>query len=241
MVNRASKPSTTLSVVIPALNEETNIRKVLERIKKSLESSCIAYEIIVVDDGSTDKTAQIADECGAEVISKKVNSGYGAALKTGLFRARGQYLAFIDADNTYPPEAIPLMLKQAKHFSLVSGSRFTLSRNGMPINRKLGNLMFAAMIALLTRSGTTDVWTGLRLFDRKLLGIISGLPDDLTFTPIMTLKSILNGFSYGETMIAYSEREGESKLNALREGWSFLKTLGLTLLSSSNEPAKSDR
>ncbi len=221
-------------MVIPALNEENNIGKVLRRINESLRRAGINYEIIVVNDGSTDRTAQIANTYGAEVINKKLNSGYGAALKTGLLRARGQYLAFLDADNTYPPEALPLMLKDAKHFSLVVGSRFSLSKNGMSVGRKLGNLLFAAIVAFLTNTRTTDVWTGLRLFDRKLLRIIYELPDDLTFTPIMTLKSILCGFSYSETKIPYGEREGESKLNELREGWRFLRSFWLTYLTSTN-------
>ncbi len=225
-----------LSVVIPALNEEESIGKVLQRIKRSLDRSFLSYEIIVVDDGSTDRTAMIAKAYGARVISKKQNSGYGAALKAGLFQARGQFLAFLDADSTYPPEVLPLMLKQAEHYSLVVGSRFTLSRNGMRLVRKVGNLLFAVTVAILTLTNTTDVWSGLRIFDRQLLPIIEELPDDLTFTPIMTLKSILYGFSYHEIRISYAEREGRSKLNEWRDGWSFLKVIGLARLSSNGMP-----
>ena len=226
-----------LSIVIPAYNEEKSIGRVLSRIKKSLDCHLINYEVIVVNDGSEDKTANIASALGAQVINQK-NAGYGSALKTGLLHAKGQYLCFLDADNTYPPEFIFSMLKCADSFSLVVGSRFTLSQNGMPFSRKVGNLFFASLISFITVSKTTDVWSGLRVFDRGLLGLVQDLPENLTFTPIMTLKSILYGFSYTEIVIPYAERVGQSKLNIFRDGWSFLKNLMLVFLSSNREPKK---
>jgi len=224
-----------LSIVIPAFNEEKSIGKVLYRIKKSLDCQLTNYEVIVVNDGSTDMTTKIASDFGAQVINQQ-NAGYGSALKTGLLRAKGQYLCFLDADNTYPPEVIFTMLKCAENFSLVVGSRFTLSRNGMPFGRKVGNLVFASLVSFITGRKTTDVWSGLRIFDRKLLRVVEDLPEDLTFTPIMTLKSILYGFSYTEIIIPYAERMGQSKLNMLRDGWRFLKSFMLVIWSSNREP-----
>jgi glycosyltransferase involved in cell wall biosynthesis len=211
-----------LSIVIPAYNEEGSIGRVLKRIKYSVSPSLSNYEVLVIDDGSTDMTAKIANDNGAKVISQK-NAGYGSALKTGLLKASGQYLCFLDADNTYPPELIITMLESAMDFSLVVGSRFTLSKNGMPIGRKIGNLIFASLVSFTTRRKTTDVWSGLRIFDRELLGIIRELPEDLTFTPLMTIKSISQGFSYTEIVIPYAERVGRSKLNSFKDGFRFLR------------------
>jgi glycosyltransferase involved in cell wall biosynthesis len=220
----------TLSIVIPAYNEEITIARVLSRIQKSFDPHPITYEVIVVDDGSTDKTARIAKCFGARVISQP-NSGYGSALKKGLFQAKGQYLCFLDADNTYPPEAIMPMLELARTFSLVIGSRVSLSRNGLTGIRKFGNQLFALSVAILTGTRTTDVWSGLRVFDNKLLPLVRDLPANLTFTPTMTLKSIFFGFSYIEVFIPYQEREGRSKLSVTKDGWRFIKTLILESIS----------
>lgn len=225
------KDQPILSIVIPAYNEEKSIGRVLCRIKKSLDSHLTNYEVIVVNDGSTDMTGKIASDLGAKVIYQQ-NKGYGSALKTGLLQAKGQYLCFLDADNTYPPEVILTMLKHAENFSLVVGSRFTLSRNGMPLSRKVGNLIFASLVSFITVKKTTDVWSGLRIFDRKLLWVVEELPEDLTFTPIMTLKCIFYGFSYTEIVIPYAERVGQSKLNMFKDGSRFLKVFLLTFLSS---------
>lgn len=229
-----AKDRPILSIVIPAFDEEESIGRVLNRIEKSLGRHLTNYEVIVVNDGSSDMTAKIACDLGAQVINQQ-NRGYGSALKTGLLQAKGQYLCFLDADNTYPPELILTMLKTAENFSLVVGSRFTLSHNGMPLARKVGNLIFASLISFATGRKTTDVWSGLRIFDRKLLSVVKELPEDLTFTPIMTLKSILNGFSYSEVVIPYAERVGRSKLNSLKDGSRFLKGFMLALLSSDSE------
>lgn len=222
--------SPTLSIVIPAYNEEKTIAKVLSRIQVALNPFLQSYEVIVVDDGSTDDTAKIAKRFGVKVVSQ-TNSGYGAALKTGLFKAKGKYLCFIDADNTYPPEAIVPMLLNAKSYSLVVGSRFSRPKNGMPKIRRIGNKLFAISVTILCGAKTSDVWSGLRIFDRKLLSLVTNLPENLTFTPTMTLRTILQGFSYIELDIPYAEREGDSKLNVAKDGYRFLKTMLLEVVT----------
>jgi glycosyltransferase involved in cell wall biosynthesis len=245
-MRKTSESDPVLSIIIPVLNEEQTIGIVLDRIKRTLKDLSEDFEIIVVDDGSTDTTWEIAQMharqiSGARIIRNISTTGYGSALKAGLFQAKGKYLAFLDADNTYPPEEIPYMLKQAKKGSLVVSSRFSLSRNGMSFVRKLGNLIFAATVTILTGKAITDVGSGLRVFDRSLLRIVTDLPNDLSFTPAMTVKSVLYGFSYTEVRIAYGQREGKSKLNLLRDGWAFFKTIILTFSASRNAHAGAPR
>src|SRR5690349_19044738 len=105
--------SKTLSVVIPAYNEEDGIIRIVERVKAvrpALNAVGVELELIVVDDGSRDKTATLAAQCGdTRVVRHLKNRGYGGALKTGFRHATGEWLAFLDADGTYPPEALPEM------------------------------------------------------------------------------------------------------------------------------------
>jgi hypothetical protein len=126
------------------------------------------------------------------------------------------------------------MLMKAKTFSLVVGSRFTRSKNGMPKIRKVGNLLFALGVAIACGTKTTDVWSGLRVFDSKLLALVKDLPENLTFTPTMTLRALLQGFSYIELGIPYAEREGNSKLNLAKDGYRFLKTMVLESVFTNN-------
>lgn len=233
------KSDPILSIIIPVLNEEKTIGIVLDRIKRTLNNLSEDFEIIVVDDGSTDMTLEIAQMrarqiSGARVIKNGSTTGYGFALKTGLFQAKGRYLAFLDADNTYPPEEILSMLEQAKDGSLVVSSRFSFSRNGMSFVRKFGNLIFAVMVTILTGETITDVGSGLRVFHRSLLRIVTDLPDDLSFTPAMTVKSVLYGFPYKEIRVAYGHRQGKSKLNLLRDGWRFFKAIIVTFSAFRN-------
>jgi glycosyltransferase involved in cell wall biosynthesis len=214
-----------LSIIIPAFNEERTIRVVLDRVKRTLKNLPEGFEIIVVDDGSTDMTLEIAQTVGIKVIKKGSTAGYGSALKTGLFQAKGRYLAFLDADNTYPPESIPLMLREARNGYLVVGSRFLGRQNNMSLIRKFGNVFFAILTTFFTGKHVTDTGTGLRVFGRPILKILKDLPDGLDFTPAMTLKAILSGFPYKEIPISYGQRDGNSKLHIVNDGWRFLTAI----------------
>jgi glycosyltransferase involved in cell wall biosynthesis len=214
-----------LSIIIPALNEEKTIAIVLDRIKRTLKNFPEDFETIVVDDGSTDTTLEIAQTSETRIIKRELTTGYGSALKTGLFQAKGRYLAFLDADNTYPPESIPIMLKEARRGYLVVGSRFLSSHNNMSLIRKFGNIFFAMLTTFLTGKRITDTGSGLRVFGRPVLKILKDLPDGLAFTPAMTLKAILCGFPYKEIPIQYGQRDGKSKLNIIDDGWKFLTAI----------------
>ena len=96
-----------LSIIVPALNEESGIGETVNRIKNAVKSIGIKYEIIVVDDGSNDQTAAIAEKAGARVIKHNVNKGYGAAITTGIKDSKYDILCCLDADCTYPPESVP--------------------------------------------------------------------------------------------------------------------------------------
>jgi glycosyltransferase involved in cell wall biosynthesis len=215
-----------LRIVIPAYNEEASIGEVIDRTREA----CKDAEIIVVDDGSTDNTAAIAKQRNVKVISNPTNYGYGKALKIG-FNCRGDYIeyfAFLDADNTYPPEKILELYnlcKQDNGIDIAVGSRFLGENKGMSVIRKLGNRFFALIVSIYTGKTITDAGSGMRVFRASVLPEFYDLPDGLNFTPGMTVMSLHKGLNYKEIAIEYNERVGESKLNAIKDGYRFFNVI----------------
>ena len=222
---------TTLSVIIPALNEEDGIADIIERVlavRPALaEAGVDDLELVVVDDGSQDRTAKIAagyDD--VKLIQHEVNKGYGAAIKTGFRHSRGELLSFLDADGTYPPEFYPALCKPAlEGAQVVIGSRMMGTDSQMPLVRRIGNLIFATLISLVSTVHITDSASGQRVIRREVLPALYPLPDGLNFTPVMSTRAIHENVKMVEVPITYSERAGRSKLSVVRDGWRFLTTI----------------
>jgi len=215
-----------LRIVIPAYNEELTLGKVIDHVKKT----CPEAEVVVVDDGSKDRTAQVARTDDVKVISNPTNYGKGGATKVG-FRYESNngidYLAFIDADGTYPPESLPELYRLCKeeHIEVAVGSRFLGRNDGMPRMRKLGNRIFAILLSFYSGRRTTDTSTGLRVLNARLLPMIEPLPDGLDFDTAMTTIALFEGLGYAEIPIDYYERRGQSKLSNLKDGYRFLRVI----------------
>lgn len=215
-----------LRIVIPAYNEEAGIKDVIDRVY----NVCSDAELIVVNDCSTDKTAQIARDCGANVIDNTSNLNYGGALKVGFSQEATpehiiKYIAFLDADGTYPPEKIPelYILCKTGNYDIVVGSRLLGHNVGMPIIRRVGNTIFALLISLYTGKKITDSGSGLRIFNIALLPWLNGLTNGLDFTPEMSVTALFAGFTYAEIPIDYARRTGNSKLSSIKDGYRFLQ------------------
>lgn len=227
---------TTLSVVIPAYNEEKGIEDICRRVLSIKPALAFAgvddIELLVVDDGSHDRTAEIADDIsGVRVIRHTQNRGYGGALKTGFAQAKGELLGFLDADGTYPPEYFPQLCQAVfQGADLVIGSRMAGEKSQMPLTRRLGNLFFAGLLTLVTRQRVSDSASGMRVFRRELLERLYPLPDGLNLTPVMSTRAIHEGMQVVEVPIPYSERVGRSKLSVLRDGRIFLQSILWTAL-----------
>lgn len=220
-----------MSVVIPAYNEEDGVGDVIERVlavepelkKVGLDK----LELIIVDDCSKDRTAEIVKgykDRGVVLIQHKVNRNYGGALKTGFRYAKGDYLAFMDADGTYPPEYYPKMYQAliAHNADLVIGSRMAGIESEMPFTRRLGNTIFAALVSMIAHTRITDSASGQRILKREALEKLYPLPDGLNFTPVMSTRALHEDVKMIEVPIKYEERAGESKLSVVRDGLRFL-------------------
>lgn len=228
---------TTLSVVIPAYNEEDGIAEIVHRVlavEDGLKDVGVSdLELLVVDDGSRDSTAQIVDGIeSVRLIKHPVNKGYGAALKTGFSQATGELIGFLDADGTYPPEYFPQLCTAALNGGeLIIGSRMSGTESQMPITRRIGNLFFAALISLLGRKTISDSASGMRVFKSEILERVYPLPDGLNLTPVMSTRAIHEKIQMVEVPIPYSERLGRSKLSVVSDGSLFLQSIIWTVLT----------
>jgi glycosyltransferase involved in cell wall biosynthesis len=227
----------TVSIVIPAFNEEDGIVQIIERVRAiapALTAQNTALELLVVDDGSRDRTAALAAECAdTRVIRHTVNRGYGAALKTGFRHARGEYVGFLDADGTYPPEAFPELCRalETQNADIVVGSRMSGASSEMPLMRRVGNVVFAGMLSVLSGVRVRDSASGMRVFRREILPQIYPLPDGLNLTPAMTTRALHENLKIVEVPIAYAERIGRSKLSVVRDGMRFTNTIVWTTMT----------
>ena len=231
-------PPPSLSVVIPAWNEQDGIQNIIDRvlaIRPALKQAGVAdFELIVVDDGSTDRTAELVAACpDARLIRHRYNGGYGAALKTGFAAARGDYIGFLDADGTYPPEYFPALCAKALSTGadIVIGSRMAGADSQMPAVRRIGNVLFAGLVSLISAQHITDSASGMRVFKKSILGRLYPLPDGLNLTPVMSTRALHERLTMVEIPIPYSERVGRSKLNVVHDGVRFAQSIVWTALN----------
>jgi glycosyltransferase involved in cell wall biosynthesis len=236
-VSEALQDNLTLSVIIPALNEENGIEDIVRRIQSAqpgLQKLGVeGLEIIVVDDGSQDRTAEIVESlAGARLLRHTVNRGYGGAIKTGFSQARGELLAFLDADGTYPPEHFPALCRTLleQKADIVVGSRRSGENSQMPAMRRVGNFIWSNLITLLGNQRVIDPASGMRVVRREVLPRLYPLPDGLNFTPVMSTRSVHEKLNVVEIPIPYAERVGDSKLTIVGDGTRFLMTILWTVL-----------
>ena len=203
-----------LAVVIPAKDEEATIGELLDRVARVRVPGC-ELRTVVVDDGSTDRTAEISRREGAVVVRHPENRGLGAAVRTGLRAAvegGAEAVAYLDADLEYYPEDIPLLVEPvlSDRADYVLGSRFLGGARGMKVHRRVGNLAFTWLLALLTRRRITDGQTGMRAFSREAADRAE-IVHDYNYAQVLTLDLARKGFRMTEVPIRYRVREhGES-------------------------------
>jgi len=205
----------SVTVIVPAYNEEEGLERVVQRIKKVVDGS---YEIIVVDDGSKDKTAEIAKGLGVRFLQHKVNQGKGTALGTGISNAQGKIIVFIDADNTYPPEAIPAMVKAIGEYDIVTATRTVKGGKEMSLLNRIGNKVIIGLMRFFHRIHTRDPLSGLRAAKKEVFDKIKLQSRDFRVETEFTIKSTHAGFRNKDMPIDYEERAGHAKLNPVKDG-----------------------
>mgnify|MGYP000504067634 CR=1 FL=1 len=221
----------TYSVVVPCFNEEESIRGVVSRIRDVMEKTGESYEIIVVDDGSTDGTHDILSEIGdITVIRHDKNRGYGAALKTGIKDSRGKYIIITDADGTYPFESVPEMMKYVSEYHMVVGSRNSEIVED-PLLRRVAKFILKQFAYFLSGEHIPDLNSGLRIFHRDLfLRFEHMFPDGFSFTTTITMACVANGIPIKYVPINYFRRRGKSTINPVRDFTGFMMIILRTVL-----------
>ena len=216
-----------ISVVIPAYNEEKTISEVLEKTVQVMESMKAPYEIIVVDDGSTDKTREIASKYKVAVLSNGKNRGKGYALRKGFKHARGQIIITLDSDGSHDPKEIPKLIEPLYNgIDIATGSRFINNKEVTTKLNKLGNKIINAIIMTLTGKYITDSQTGFRAIKRKVLQKINLKAQGYEIETEITVKGLKNGFKYIEIPINCKKRiHSHSKLRILQDGIKILKSI----------------
>jgi len=205
----------SLSVVIPAFNEQGAVKDTVEDVFAALNPLGIPFEVIVVDDGSEDGTRQEAIDAGATVEFNQVNSGYGATLKRGVRSAQYEYVAILDADGTYPAHYLPDMLAMCRDQDMIVGDRGAAMRN-VPLIRRPAKYMLNKLASFLAERRLNDLNSGLRVFRKsELIPFLPLLPQNFSFTTTITLCMTCNGKRMLYTPIEYGKRVGKSKIRPI--------------------------
>jgi glycosyltransferase involved in cell wall biosynthesis len=216
--------SEPVSIIVPAFNEAEIIGQVLDTIMHQMSESGWQYEIIVMDDGSTDGTAQVVEAKRVHLVRHDFNRGYGAALKTGIQHSRYPLVAIIDADGTYPTNALPQLLESMYEYDMVVGAR-TGQHVKVPFVRRPAKWFLTKLANYLGGCKIPDLNSGMRVFRRELAERFLGIfPDGFSFTTTITLAALTNGYRVKFIPINYYKRTGQSSIKPIRD------FLGFTLL-----------
>ena len=217
-----------ISIVIPAYNEGEGIKDVLNGIRDTLKED-LDYEILVVDDGSTDETAEIVKNEGVRLIQHSYNRGYGAALKTGTKHARGDFVLYMDADSQHNPKDIIELLKHMNKNDMVVGAR--TKESSIPFTRRIGKTILTFIANYLSETKIPDLNSGLRLVRKNVvIEFIHLLPNTFSFTTTITLACIKSGYNIKYVPINTTERVGDSKINPFRDGFRFIMLILRTVV-----------
>lgn len=220
----------TLSIVIPCFNEEEAIPVMIPSLLAVKQELIKRYsfsfvEIIVVDDASSDRSKLFLSEIkDIEILTNEKNLGYGGALKLGFTRAKGQWICFLDMDNTYPVLALPLLFEKAvhTHSDHIVGVR-SRSASGMSLTRGFGNWLFSKLTSFLFNNPTSDVCSGFRIFNRSILPLaLATASNSLSYSLELSIGVTSSKFKTSELEIEYHPRRGSSKLSVWKDGWRFL-------------------
>jgi glycosyltransferase involved in cell wall biosynthesis len=218
-----------LSVVIPAFNEESTIGDVISKVQTAAGSSSVPYEIVVVDDGSFDKTGVVAKSHNVRVISNRRNRGKGVALRRGLESALGDIIVTIDADGSHDPKDIGKLIRPILDGAdVVLGCRFFDGRGRETTTRLnvFGNSIINFAIWLLTGKRIKDSQTGFRAFRKKILQEVAVSAEGFQVETELTVKMLMNGNDVREVPIAITRRiVGNSRVNPLRDGLKILMAM----------------
>ena len=223
-----------ISVIVPCYNEAAEIVKTIDALAAVFEPHFENYEIVVVDDASTDESRERLTKIRSKpviVIHNSHNQGYGASLKIGIEQSRYEWIAITDADGTYPLQAFAEFFPFMKDFDMVVGVR-TGKKRSVPLLRRPAKWFLNRFSSYLVRRKIIDVNSGMRIFQRDIARRYWNLfPSGFSFTTTLTLATIMGNKKIKEISINYLKRIGKSKIHPIRDTYNFfLLILRITML-----------
>lgn len=219
-----------LSIVIPAYNEAGAIVEVVRQIAGVCKAEKVDFEIIVVDDGSTDRTADALHGTGVQVIRHPENRGYGAAIKTGVLSAQYPWILITDADGTYPISQIPRLLENLDHYEMVVGSR-TGEDVHIPIVRRPAKWVLSKLANFMAQTHIPDLNSGFRVFRKTAFQrFLTLFPSGFSLTTTITLALLCNGYPVRYVPVDYYRRTGSSKIRPIRDTYNFFLLVIRTIM-----------
>jgi glycosyltransferase involved in cell wall biosynthesis len=219
----------SVSIIVPAYNEEEGISTTLADIKTALSDQLINYEIIVVDDGSSDGTADaVRRHEQVRLVQHHGNRGYGAAIKTGIRQATHNWIAIIDADGTYPPEAMPSLLQEMERCDMVVGAR---PPRRIAAVRRPAKWLLARLAEYMAETPIPDLNSGMRIFRKDIaLSYFNILPSAFSFTITITIAFLSDHYLVKFVPIPYERREGRSKIRPVQDTLAFMQLILRTVM-----------
>lgn len=219
-----------VSIVIPAFNEEGAIGKDIDTVKEAVDREGYDYEIIVVDDGSTDKTGEIAASRGITLIRHRSNRGTGAAIMTGIRHAKGEIIITTDADNTYPNHDIPRLIKEMREYDMVVGWR-QKEMGSLPLLRSPVKFVIRKLAEYITRARIPDLNSGFRAFRRDVaLRYFNILPQGHSWVSTITVAFLSDNLEVKYIPIDYYPRVGRSKFHPIKDTYTYLMLVFRTVM-----------
>lgn len=222
----------SVSIIIPVYNEEETVLSVIQDVDKVMRGNSWEYEIIVVNDGSNDKSKELLKNCGLSIrlIEHEHNRGYGAALKAGIRYSKNNIILMIDADGTYPINDIPRLLDEIKNYDMVVGSR-TGKHVRIPLIRKPAKWFINKLANYLTGTNIPDLNSGLRVTKKAVIEkFIRILPDRFSFTTTITLAMLADAYQVKFIPINYYKRQGKSKIKPIQGTFNFVQLIIRTVM-----------
>jgi len=210
-----------VSVIVPAYRESAGIESLVTRIRETLDDTAYTYEVIVVDDGSDDDTAENATRGGARVVSHPYNMGNGAAIKTGIRHATGTIVVMLDGDGQHRPEDIPCLIEKLDTYDMAVGARTGDSHTSM--FRSMANRFYNLFAGYICKRTIDDLTSGFRATKRYIArSFIPLLPNTFSYPTTITMAVVRSGYSLVYVPVTCDKRTGESKIRPFRDGSRFL-------------------
>jgi glycosyltransferase involved in cell wall biosynthesis len=215
---RSTDGSLDVSIILPVYNEAAHLKEEVDRIRAAMDASEYSYEIIVVDDGSSDGSGELAASLGGlHVIRFLQNRGSGSARKAGTSAARGRVTVWTDVDMTYPNDTIPRLVKELDGYDQVVGAR-TSEQGTMKGLRVPAKWFIRRLASFLTRTKIPDLNSGFRAFRTDVARqYVRHLPAGFSCVTTMTMTFLANGYSVKYIPIDYQKRAGESKFHPVKD------------------------